>query len=577
MSIPTIFQLYFPRLSWQHWEGYFTKQVLKHLGIALSTILPTVGILSPALAAKQIYVNYSALQRSISVDALETYAKVGKVEDELAAYARYLNSQQLAQLRRVLLTPINLGPVEVSQFLYTPIGETLLQRLGTVIQTEAGQPGFYALRAALILAAADPQGLTLLNVLRKFPTNGVRIDLAQSVDIAEELETLVERTNQAIALVKQQSSTAAKSNVNLSQLPDLRRRGRFTWNKQTLTLYDRRRERRYGVDLYLPQIDAVAPVIVISHGLGSEKETFAYLAQQLASYGFAVAVPEHPGSNDEQLRLLLAGRSNRVTEPNEFINRPLDIKYLLDELERLDAANPNFQLNLQQVGAIGQSFGGYTVLALAGADLNFEQLQADCSNLENSLDVSLLLQCRALELPQADYNLRDPRIDAAIAINPVTSSIFGKAGLSKIKIPVMIVSSSADRIAPALAEQILPFTWLNNPEKYLVLLEGGTHFSTLGFSNPETDPIPIPAQVIGSNPAIARRYINTLSVAFFKTYLTGASLYRPYLTATYAQAISREPIGLSLVRSLDLGRLTTSTDLKTASHTQLMLYSHQKN
>lgn len=139
----------------------------------------------------------------------------------------------------MLLAPINLGSVEVSQFLYTPIGETLLQRLGAVIQTEAGQPGFYALRAALILAAADPQGLTLLNVLRKFPNNGVRIDLAQSVDIVEELETLIKRTNQAIALVKQQSSMAAKSNINLSQLPDLRQRGRFTWNKQTLTLYDR--------------------------------------------------------------------------------------------------------------------------------------------------------------------------------------------------------------------------------------------------------------------------------------------------------------------------------------------------
>ncbi len=342
----------------------------------------------------------------------------------------------------------------MSQFLYTPIGETLLQRLGAVIQTEGGQPGFYALRAALILAASDPQGLTLLNVLRKFPTNGVRIDLARSVEIADALETLVERTDRAIALVQQQSVIAAKSNINLSQLPDLRRRGQFTWNKQTLALYDRQRERRYGVDLYLPAIDAVAPVIVISHGLGSDQKTFAYLAQQLASYGFAVAVPEHPGSNDEQLRALLAGSSNRVTQPNEFINRPLDIKYLLDELERLDAANPNLQLNLQQVGAIGQSFGGYTVLALAGADLNFEQLQADCSKLENSLDVSLLLQCRALELPQTDYNLRDPRISAAIAINPITSSIFGKAGLNNIEIPVMIVSSSADRIAPAIAPNL---------------------------------------------------------------------------------------------------------------------------
>jgi predicted dienelactone hydrolase len=165
-----------------------------------------------------------------------------------------------------------------------------------------------------------------------------------------------------------------------------------------------------------------------------------------------------------------------VTQPREFIDRPLDVKYLLDELERLDAANPNLQLNLRQVGVIGQSFGGYTVLALAGASLNFEQLQKDCKALEDSLNVSLLLQCRALELPRIQYNLRDERVKAAIAINPITSSIFGKDGMSDIQIPVTLVSSSDDKIAPALPEQIQPFTWLNNPEKYLVLLEGGTHF-----------------------------------------------------------------------------------------------------
>jgi len=43
------------------------------------------------------------------------------------------------------------------------------------------------------------------------------------------------------------------------------------------------------------------------------------------------------------------------SEANEFINRPLDVKYLLDE--RRDKSDPSFQLNLQQVGVIGQSLG----------------------------------------------------------------------------------------------------------------------------------------------------------------------------------------------------------------------------
>jgi predicted dienelactone hydrolase len=532
---------------------YRIAQVFKGTGIALSMLLfPSAKLQNPAIGAERIYASYSILESSISVDALETYAKTGKLEGNLAYYARYLDPQQLKRLRRILIAPIDLGPVEVSQFLYTPIGETLLNRLGNVIKTEARQPGFYALRSALILAAAEPEGLTLLNILQKFPTRGIRIDLERSLDIASELESFVEQTNQAIALISQQSATAATPppTVNFSQLRELRQPGQFTWDKQTLKLYDPQRDRRFLADLYLPNVLAPAPVIVISHGLGANRQSFAYLAQQLASYGFAVAVPEHPGSNSEQLQALLAGRVDEVTQPNEFINRPLDVKYLLDALERLDAANPNIQLNLQQVGAIGQSFGGYTVLALAGASLNVEQHQKQCQSLEDALNVSLLLQCKALQLPGTEYNLRDERIQAAIAINPITSIIFGEEGISDINIPVMLVSSSADKVAPALPEQIKPFTWLTNPEKYLVLLEGGTHFTAPSHTNSDAEPLPIPTGVTGPNPAIAHRYLDALSVAFFKTYVAGISQYRPYLSADYAQAISREPIPLRFVRSL---------------------------
>ena len=522
-------------------------------------LLPTAGEQLPALAAERIYGSYALLERSISVAALETYAKEGKLDDDLAVYAQYINPQQLAQLRRVLLTRIELSPVAVSQFLYTPIGETLLERLGQVIQTESRQPGFYALRSALVLAAADPQGLTLLSVLRQFPTRSIRIDLKRSIQIASELESLIKKTNRAIAQTKQQSAATAiaQAPVNFSKLPDLRRRGRFTWNKQTLTLYNRQRNRLILADIYLPNTRArSSKVIVISHGLGSDRTSFEYLATALASYGFAVAVPEHPGSNARQLRSLLAGRANEVTQPNEFINRPLDVKYLLDELEHRDESDPSFQLNLQQVGVIGQSLGGYTALALAGATFNFKQLQNDCEDLSNSWNVSLLLQCRALELPRTQYNLHDPRVKAAIAINPITSSVFGSAGLSQIRVPVMIVSSSADKVAPTLSEQILPFTWLTTPEKYLVLLEGATHFSTIGQSNPATDPLAIPSQVIGPDPTIARRYMRALSVAFFETYVAGSPQYRPYLSADYAQAISQAPLGLSLVQSLPATQLT---------------------
>ncbi|MEM9927706.1 MAG: hypothetical protein AAF915_28945, partial [Cyanobacteria bacterium P01_D01_bin.50] len=47
----------------------------------------------------------------------------------------------------------------------------------------------------------------------------------------------------------------------------------------------------------------------------------------------------------------------------------------LDELERRAKSEPELQsLNLQAVGVLGQSLGGYTVLAAAGAQLSREKL-----------------------------------------------------------------------------------------------------------------------------------------------------------------------------------------------------------
>ncbi|MGQ4646522.1 alpha/beta fold hydrolase [Lyngbya aestuarii] len=543
------------------------------LGIALlnlGVLLTPAWITTPAQGAEKVYVNFGPLEFSLSIAALEVYATEGKIEPELDFYANYVDPQQLDQLRQALITPVDVTPVTIAQFLYSPQGEVILERVGQVIETKAGQPGFYAIRAALIKAAAYPQGLTLLNVLREFPTYGIRINSGRAFDIIDELSSLIRQTENAIAAVERESrsqasiyQSASKSVMRpilaiaedptgFSELPDLRQAGSVSYSKQTMTLNDTARGRKFNADLYLPERPNsllgearrnLAPVVVISHGLGSNRQTFAYLAKHLASYGFAVAVPEHPGSNSEQVKALFNGLASEVTPPTELINRPADIKFLLDQLERSFGE----QLNLKQVGVLGQSFGGYTALALAGAAINFEQLQQDCASLNNSFNLSLLLQCIALRLPPLDHQLSDERVKSIIAINPIDSTVFGKTQLSEIAMPVMLVAGSDDTVAPALPEQIQPFTWLTTPEKYLVLLKKGTHFSTL---TEESGAIPLPPEAIGPDPRIAQEYMKALSLAFFQTYIAGEPEYESYLNASYAQFLSQEPIPLSLLESL---------------------------
>jgi predicted dienelactone hydrolase len=544
---------------------------LRYLGMGIIPFILSAGAVR---AAEQVTLSYGAIERSISVESLETYAQTGTIPTDLKGFTRFLTPQQRQDLREILVTQADLTPTAVAQFLYTAQGEILLQRLGEVIRTEANLPGFYAIRSALILAAADPEGgLTLVNVLREFPMNRVRIDLSRSLQLLGGLEDLITQTQDAIALIQQQSSLEAEFGrwIPFDALPDLRMAGSFPWEAHSLVLTDPSRKRTFPVTLYLPQLQSeepiAAPVIVISHGLGSDRNTYAYLAQHLVSYGFAVAVPEHPGSNAQQLQALISGSASQVTSPAEFIDRPLDITYLLDELTTLVQNHPTFQgrMDVEQVGVVGQSMGGYTALVLAGAQINFAQLEAECT--DNTFNLSLLLQCRALDLPQFLPDLQDQRVKAVIAINPIGSSLLGEEDYAAIEVPVMLVSSSADTIAPALLEQIRPFTWLKTPDRYLALLQGGTHFSTIdvphsndGAGNPTGEIVQLPSQVVGPDPALAHTYLRVLSLAFFGNYIAQDDAYQLYLNPAYAHRISEDPMPIRLVQSLTSTQLSRALD-----------------
>lgn len=516
----------------------------------------------PAQAAETVYVSLGLLEISISVESLEQYAEEGTITQELAAYTRYLNAEQKQKLQEVLTIPAELDTLAIAQFLYSPQGEAVLRQFGEIIDTKARQGGFYAIRSALILAAADPEGLTLLNFLNHFPTQGLRINSGRGLELVNQLSQFIKQTDQTVALIEQQAqqesiTSSSTKGTNFSR--NLQSPGTVPYIRQTLDLVDQQRKslqpeitpfitRKIPTSLYLPQTPTFErpPLIVISHGLGSDRTTYSYLAQHLASYGFAVATIEHPGSNARQLQSLLMGLKDEVSPPSELINRPRDIKFLLDYLEQ----NYNTQINLNQVGILGQSYGAYTSLAVAGATINYEQVFQKCQTQEIAtvLNFSVLLQCQLLRLPRNDYNFEDPRVKAIFAINPLTSILFGQAGLAEIDIPALLVTGSADTVTPALPEQIRPFTWLEPPAKYLALLKQGTHFSTLAEGTEEG--IPVPKEAIGPDPAIAQNYIRALSTAFFKTHLANETNYQPYLSSEYANAMSRAAMPLFLLESL---------------------------
>jgi predicted dienelactone hydrolase len=318
------------------------------------------------------------------------------------------------------------------------------------------------------------------------------------------------------------------------------------------------------VDIYKPKQwkTGKTPVVVASHGLASNPEHFADRGKHLASYGYVVAVPQHPGSDLIYAKNVLKGTRKEVFDINEFINRPRDISYVIDELQRRNNSEFGGRLNLNSVGAIGHSFGGYTVLALAGAQIDFENLQKQCDWEFSRINASMLLQCQALNIPRRNYNFRDKRITAVLATNPVNSNIFGQKGLSKVSIPVMMGAGSYDPAAPVIFEQFRTFAWLNTPHKYLALAEGQAHLDVSELNGAIGSMIKSSINLTFPSPDLLNSYINSMSLAFFDTYCIGENEPdRVYLQSAYANYLSRgERFKLLLITNSSLAEVNKSIE-----------------
>ena len=529
--------------------------------------------ITPVAAADRLYVTYgSLLELDLPVSELEIYAKEGRLTPDLEPYAKALTPKQLQQLQDALQVKLEVSSTALASFLKTPTGQYFLQRTSQIVQSKSQGANPSLLASALVKAATEPDGLTILTVLRHFPDTDVQVDALRGLETVEAVNQLVQQTQTAIAVIQDQAQAAANAapNVAVTRFKTWQKPGPFTVETQTLQLKDNRPERlqltktprNYPVDLYLPQQSQrqPLPMIVISHGLGEDRSSYAYFAQHLASHGFGVAVPEHPGSSARQVMAVLEERTDRVSSPLEFLDRPLDVTYLLDWLEQRSLTDPKLQgrLQLDQVGIMGHSYGAYTAFALAGANFNWPKLQQDCGpSLAKTLNVSLLLQCQVLKLPKRTYRLKDDRITAVLAVNPLISSVFGQPKLRQVQPAVMMVASGADTITPALLEQIQPFTELTGQRNYLVLMQKGTHFSTIGGSGSGQGVTP--EQFVGPFPEVAQDYLKSLGLAFFRAHVINQSQAQSLLTPASVRAFSRSVFPITLIQQLKAADLASQS------------------
>ncbi len=179
------------------------------------------------------------------------------------------------------------------------------------------------------------------------------------------------------------------------------------------------------------------PLILWSHGFFDLRTGEAYLAHQLASYGYIVAAPDFPLTN-----MNAPGGAN----VDDVVNQPGDVSFLIDQLLALDAAaGNNFSgaVDADRIGVGGLSLGGLTTTLTA-----------------------------------FHPTLRDPRVRAAVSLAG-PGCFLGASFYQNADVPLLMVNGTIDAFVPYQQNAVFGYGEAHAP-KYLVTLAAGSHTGFTG-------------------------------------------------------------------------------------------------
>lgn len=226
------------------------------------------------------------------------------------------------------------------------------------------------------------------------------------------------------------------------------------------------------------------PLVVLSPGFSIGSSTYAWLAEHLASYGFVVVAPEHQEHLDPENELWQAA-----------IIRPQDILTVFAFVDDQVGSGGPFAglIDKELVAVIGHSYGGYTSLAAAGAQIDTDAFQSHCENASETNEPGAWL-CEQLTPHIADMaslagldsvpeglwpEWADPRVDAILPMAG-DAFFFGQDGLAEINVPVMAIGGTDDSDSPYMWGTHPAYEYASSSKKVRVALEGAGHMIFTG-------------------------------------------------------------------------------------------------
>jgi predicted dienelactone hydrolase len=182
------------------------------------------------------------------------------------------------------------------------------------------------------------------------------------------------------------------------------------------------------------------PLLAFSHGFGGIRFQSAFLTEHLASHGYVVVAPDHPGSTLFDFDL------DENSSGEHLLNRPDDVRIAVDEVLRLSASDDALlggMIDGERYTMMGHSFGAVTTMALGGAPLDFDTLDEVCAT-------SRPAGCSYLpEVDRSALVAIDERIDAMVLMAPGGWYAFGEDGADLAgTVPSLVLAGDRDTVLP---------------------------------------------------------------------------------------------------------------------------------